>query len=314
VVAYDLVELDELAADLVEPAGESLVEIGPRLLGERVVRRVADEDVPEPKRVVAGKQRLFRSHELLAHEAEQTGRDLRILRRERLNGRAVEDLPLDGAAFKGSTLRSRKLIEARREQRLDARRHRHLGVADSSIIATISSTKSGLPSAAARIRSTQPVLHVSGQLHQEPVGRLAPERLEQNGCRMELAARPTRTAVEQLRSRHAQDHDRSVTRPVGEMLDQVEESLLRPVEIVPDDDERPLTRRFLEETSHGKRDLLFRRDRVAPEQDAQRPRDPFIEHAFFRPELLDRLDHGPVGDALAVRKTPAMDNSRVEPA
>ena len=112
-------QLPEVTVRLLEMvAGEPLVEIGPRLLGKRVVRGVADEDVPEPKCVVAAKLRLFRSHELLAHETEQTGRDLRILRSQRLHGRAVEDLPLDRAALERGALACRKLIEARREQRL----------------------------------------------------------------------------------------------------------------------------------------------------------------------------------------------------
>ena len=61
VVADDLVELDQLARVRVEPVGEALVQLGARLLRQRVVRGVADQQVAEPERVVAGERRRRRA-------------------------------------------------------------------------------------------------------------------------------------------------------------------------------------------------------------------------------------------------------------
>ena len=46
-VAEDLVALDELGDVPLEPVGEALVELGAGCLGERVVGRVADQEVAE---------------------------------------------------------------------------------------------------------------------------------------------------------------------------------------------------------------------------------------------------------------------------
>ena len=54
VVADDLVLLDELDV-LLDPEREALVQVGARLLRQRLVRGVADEEVPEAERVVARK-------------------------------------------------------------------------------------------------------------------------------------------------------------------------------------------------------------------------------------------------------------------
>ena len=102
--------------------------------------------------------------------------------------------------------------------------------------ASISSTKSGLPSAA----STDPFARSSPS--EAPRRRRAArsvcvggERLEQHGRRVQLAAAPARPPVEQLGPRHAEQQDRRVARQVGDVLDQVEERRLPPVEVVEHD-------------------------------------------------------------------------------
>ncbi len=55
VVAEDLVELEgHVAAALLEPRGQPLVQAGAQLLRHRGVRRVTDQQVPEPVRVQSG--------------------------------------------------------------------------------------------------------------------------------------------------------------------------------------------------------------------------------------------------------------------
>jgi hypothetical protein len=45
-------------------------------LGHRLVRRVADEDVSEPERVVARKRGTVRSDQFAAHQTEQPRADI----------------------------------------------------------------------------------------------------------------------------------------------------------------------------------------------------------------------------------------------
>ena len=65
----------------------------------------------------------------------------------------MEDLALDGAALEHAAVGRIELVEPGGEQRVDRRRHSDLAIGPSRATATISSTKSGLPPAASRMRS-----------------------------------------------------------------------------------------------------------------------------------------------------------------
>ena len=69
------------------------------------------------------------------------------------------------------------------------------------------------------------------------------QRLEQDRRGVQLAPAPAGAHVEQLRPRHAQQHDRGLARDVGHVLDQVEEGRLGPLEVVQDHDERAVAAR-----------------------------------------------------------------------
>ena len=185
---------------------------------------------------------------------------------------------------------------------------------DASSIATISSTNSGLPSAAVRIRSRSPSSTSPASSPSSRSLASRPSGSSRTVVGVQLPAGPARPAVEQLRARHAQQQDRCVARPVRDVLDQVEEGFFRPVQVVPHDDERALARGLLEQTSHRERDLFLRGDALVPEHDAERPCDARIELALLRPQLLHRLDERPVRDALAVGEAPAAHHGRVDPA
>ena len=123
VVAEDLVELDQIAAVLGEPAGEALVQLRPRRLRERVVGGVADQQVPEAEGVLAGKLALVGADELLANERGQARHHLRLLGGQRLDRAAMEDAPLDRAPLEHVPLGRIQLVEAGGQQCLDRRRH-----------------------------------------------------------------------------------------------------------------------------------------------------------------------------------------------
>ena len=71
-----------------------------------------------------------------------------------------------------------------------------------------------------------------------------------------LAGRPSRTNVEELRTRKADDQDRAPSDPVGEIFEQIEERRLAPLDVVEDDDQRFLRRQSLEHLSDRPERLL----------------------------------------------------------
>ena len=119
-----LVALDQVAAELFEPPREALVQLGPGRLRQRLVGSVADKQVAEAEAVLARKQRPVGPDQLSAHQRRQPRADRRVRRAERLHRATMEDLPLDRAAFEYAPLGALELIEPRRQQRPQRRRHR----------------------------------------------------------------------------------------------------------------------------------------------------------------------------------------------
>ena len=80
---------------------------------------------------------------------------------------------------------------------------------------------------------------------------LVGERGERECRRVELAAAPARSAFEELRPRRRDDEQRNVRHPVDELVEEVEEALVGPVDVLDDDDERPLLGEPFEEAAPG---------------------------------------------------------------
>ena len=106
-------------------------------------------------------------------------------------------------------------------------------------MASISSTNSGLPSAAAVIRDrTWSARPARPRRFCIELGRLVVvQPLQQDRGRVELAAAPAGAVVQKLRASEAHEQDRRVARPVGNVLDEIEEGRLAPLQVVEDDDE-----------------------------------------------------------------------------
>ena len=81
---------------------------------------------------------------------------------------------------------------------------------------------------------------------------------------MELSLPPPQPGllVEQLGAGGADDEQRHAARPLHELVDEVEQSLVRPVEVFEDEDQRPLSGQLLEEAAPGRERLV---DDVAAE-------------------------------------------------
>ena len=114
----------------------------------------------------------------------------------------------------------------------------------------------------------------------QPGGLDVGQRLERDRRGIELAATPVRAPSKQLRSGRADHQHRHVGHPVGELVDEVEQAVVGPLEILEDEDERALCGEFLEEAPPGCEGL---RSSAAPElrlvlepgQRAQASGDPF---------------------------------------
>ena len=99
--------------------------------------------------------------------------------------------------------------------------------------------------------------------------------------------------VEQLRPRDAEEEDRRVAGEVGDVLDEIDEDGLRPLQVVDDDDLRSLGGAGFEQPAEGELRLGRRRPDHRVGLDADRDED---------------LDERPVRDALAVREAAAAED------
>ena len=87
-------------------------------------------------------------------------------------------------------------------------------------------------------------------------GLLVGQRGERKRRGVELAAAPARAAFEELGPRRRDDEQRDVRQPVDELVEEVEEALVRPVDVLDDDDERTLLGETLEEAAPGGEGLV----------------------------------------------------------
>ena len=155
------------------------------------------------------------------------------------------------------------------------------------------------------------------------------ERRHRDGGGIQLPASPGRTAVQQLRTCGANNENRDAARPVDQVIDEVEQIVVGPVEVVEDQDERVLLGECFEEAPPGSKALgaaIARHVRACrePYQQPEVKLDPFrlrripkddgdrlrqlLTHVDERVRLehpgvrLDHLGERPVRDAFAVWK------------
>ena len=252
VVAHDLVLLDERCVP-VEPVGEGLVELGSGLLGERVVGGVADQEVAEAECLLVGVGRLVGADQLLPDEREEMGGDVVALgrRRQLLHGAAVEDLPFDGAAADHVALARAEPVEPGLQERLDRRRHHDLAVAAvlAHGIASISSMKSGFPSAACRILARTSSVSCAPPASREINSSQSSPESASSRIVVALSLPPPQPGRSSSSSGRAMQ-----SRRIGASRDQSATCSIRsrktrlgPLDVVEDDDLRPLRRARLDQ-------------------------------------------------------------------
>ena len=292
VKAEDLVQLDQVATSLFQPGGEALVQPGSRRLGECAVGGVSDQEVAEAEGVVSGELGLVGADQVLANEGREARRHLAAVR-ERLDCAAVEDLALDRASLQHGALHALELVESRGKNGLQGRRYDELALGGRGHRHHLCDEQ-GVPAGGAGDLLAQVACEA---LRDQLVDVCLRQRLEPE------RDRPLRTALGELGSSETEDQDRRRGRKQGDVLDQVQERLLSPLDVVEHADEPRL---LLEQLAEGPGDLLGRSPllRLA-KQGAQRGSGRRIRGQ--RVELLDHLDHRPVRDPLAVRKAAAAD-------
>ena len=170
-----------------------------------------------------------------------------------------------------------------------------------------------MPPAARRILVCRPVRE-SGALEQsgdQLIRFVLRERLEGDRRRVQLAAGPGRPAIEEFRTRHAEEKDGSAAREIGDVLDQLEEGLLAPLDVVEDAEQRFLCGFRFEELPESPRDLVGCRRPVSLSQHGlERLPGGGLDEGVRVRDLLDDLDDRPVGDPVAVGETPAAHDRR----
>src|SRR5262245_45465198 len=326
VVADDLIQLGgALAQAALEPAREALVEVGPRLLRDAEVRGVADQDVPEAETVLGREDRARRLDELLTGQRHQARSDRTALDAHELADRAAPELLADdGRPLDDGPLVRREPIEPCREQGVDGRWD-----------GQVAGSRSVLPDHGEQLLDEERValgglgdpaqqrlveLGLAPEVPEKLLGLQLRERREHD----RLAERvPSRVAVEKLWPGAAEDENRGLSRPADDVLDQLDEGRLRPLEVVEADDQGPLTRQVLEEPADRPHRLLRRRRAVA---DADRRGDlpcyplrlwfsgqQLVEPAAAQPRgcVTDDVPQWPVGDALAVGQAAADEDGRL---
>ena len=112
--------------------------------------------------------------------------------------------------------------------------------------------------------------------------------------------------VEQLGAGHADEQDRRARRDEGDVLDQVEQRLLGPLDVVEDEHERLLARDRLDELAERPGELVGRATRPSPSSSARSgAASAVVERRQLRRSCVSTSSDGPVGDAGAVGEAAA---------
>ena len=270
---YLLVLQRAVAVDAVRPADELLVKRRTSALQKSVVRRFANEDVVEAVRVFERTLRGIRSHELLGAERGEKIGDLILqrVRSELLDGTFGEHIAGDCRRLDHGALLAGERVEAGREQRLDRRRDSEVAepvrgapvfvfqdqkpVVDQHREELLDEERVSL----GRFDDVGPDAFVeigaSDQILDHLLALLGRQRLEQDvgGVR---PFRPRRPLLQQRWSCIAQDHDRRSLECVRQVLDEIQERVLGPVQILERHDERTIHGQERQQLPHTPEQLL----------------------------------------------------------
>ena len=279
----------------IEPLGHLPVSLRTNDSRHLAVGPVADEGVDEDVLLRTGDGRpVVAPHELLALErVEPIVQELRVGARQRSERVGPEDLAQHRRLLEQAFLVVGQRVDPRRDHSLERRGHLR---ADAVPVRQHARVLLGVQRVAARPLEQGGLLlgreHAAFEQDREQAGRVRlGERRERHAERVALPAAPPGPALEQLGSRGADDEQRHACEPVGERVDEVEEAVVRPLEVLEDEHRRaPLAERFEEAPPGGERfrPLSLPGVGVAAEPH-ERPKMPLHPLCFaLRDEIADR--------------------------
>ena len=346
VIPDDLVALAQRPRRLVEPRREPLVELRSGRLRDRRVRLVADQQVSEPERVGRGQVGALGADDLLADQRSDAIGCIRHFAREFADRGEVEDLPHHRCDLDQPAFRCGQLVQPRREQRRDRRWDGQVREIAGRRPSALLQDEPTLVDQEARdlLRVERVPLGGGGDaladhgIHRvirQEVGDELPallgvQRFEQDRRRVQLPPGPAGAIVEQLGARHAREQDRDVASQIRDVLDQLDERGLCPLDVVDHEDHGALGGEALEQRPDGPAHL-FRGGLPAVEPDrlpdALRDRGRVAitagEHREFAAGRLRRVVLAQVRDVdqglgerverdpFAVRQTPTAQDRRL---
>ena len=274
-----------LVGSFAQPLRELRVVLGAARLRQAAVGDLLDQHVLEPVRRLAGDRRAglardeVAQQQVVEHVFELVGV---VLGREVVDRAGPEHTPDHGAALQNHLLARRQPVDARADQSLQ-----RIGDAVAAVPALLQQHADGLLDeewiAFGLVEQPRLDLPRDIVLREECVGQLLAlltrERLELDGGGAHAAAAPAGPHVEQLGTREAEDQERALAHPLREVVDQLEQGLFRPVDVLEDHDQRLDVGELVGELARGPGDL-------------RRAALPFdrLHHAGREPEQLrDRL-------------------------
>ncbi len=229
-------------------------------LGQHLVGGVADQRVLERQLRLAGKRAsLADDDEVLLAQRPQRLLQIPALGLHDRRQRALpERSPHDGRVRQQPTLEGLERVQPRRQQRLH--RRRQLGRAGSLLLGQAAHHLLGEQRVALgprRDRGDHALARlVDRQQRGDQLARVVlAERLEEDSRGVAAHAAPAGAPLEQLFPGEADLQHRG-PHPLHEMLDQVEHSLIGPVDVLPDQHQRPLARQAFDARSAPRRRTL----------------------------------------------------------
>ena len=195
---------------------------------------------------------IFR-HGHLAHETLERCADGGIGRAE-LDDRLAPELLADHRGGLGDRpFVSIELVDAGSEERLDGRRDSHVSVSVAvagqhreHLLEEKGIAGRGCPDAATDFIGQR---GVGGQGVDQSLGLFVAQRLESNQGQVITVTGPERAIVEELRAAKRDEQQRRVPGEFEDVFDEIEKGGFGPVDVVENDDERPVARERLEELS-----------------------------------------------------------------
>ena len=245
-----------LAAQRRHPVGHGPVLLGPRRSRDLAVGDIADEQVQEGVLALALDRRTpLAADELLARQRMQALLDGGPIAPVHLRDRPrPEDLAEDRGILQQRLLLRLEAVEPGGDDSLDGLRQRQL--VSGAALGEHARELLGVERVPSRPREQGRLLFRGEEGLLEEHGEqarsfLVGERRERDRGGIRLPAAPGRPALEQLRPRGADTEQWNIRGPVHQVIDEVEQVVIRPVQVLEHEHCRALVRELLEEASPG---------------------------------------------------------------